>query len=262
MIGFVVSAPSCRVHVELSASRCRVRFQRRRMLKCQLKSNEEASDVSESSSKERMGNTLSAQERMAAVLGKDIQQARAEFEQRNQKNIETRAKDLFEGRIAAIIGFSVGVMIHIFLRTNPLSPITVLGELEKMSPPLEVALTNGKPTLVEFYAPWCVDCGLMADKMSQLHAEYSSSINFVLLNGDKPDNQEAVSRFRVEGIPHIAFVEPGGSVATTFVGMIPKEILHDDLDALMRKKPLPYYGINVFSDDLYDESSSDLPSDT
>jgi hypothetical protein len=43
-----------------------------------------------------------------------------------------------------------------------------------------------------------------------------------------------VRRFRVDGIPHIAFIDPKNEVKTALVGAVPKKILDQDVVALLQ----------------------------
>ncbi|CAM9926314.1 unnamed protein product, partial [Sphacelaria rigidula] len=55
-----------------------------------------------------------------------------------------------------------------------------------------------------------------------------------------------VDAFRVDGIPHLAMVNSKGDVETAIVGAVPKEVIVDDIKALLANKELPYKGFDMF----------------
>ena len=114
---------------------------------------------------------------------------------------------------------------------------------------LDVALNNGQPTLVEFYADWCTTCQTMAKDLGQLKSEYGNSVNFVMLNVDNTKWLPEVIRYRVDGIPHFVFIDNQGSTVAQAIGEQPLDFLEADLDALVANLPIPYtYSPGRFSD--------------
>lgn len=61
-------------------------------------------------------------------------------------------------------------------------------------------------------------------------------------------NVPFVRAFRVDAIPHVAFITPDAEVKTALVGAVPKKILEEDMQALAANKPLPYEGYDAFED--------------
>lgn len=118
-------------------------------------------------------------------------------------------------------------------RLNPADPVKLLRRMEAQSPPLESALKNGKPTVVEFYAPWCESCKLGARDMLKLERRYGGQINFVTLNGDDPRNARMVSLFGVDSIPHIALLTSERALRNTLVGAVPTPILEREIVKLI-----------------------------
>lgn len=53
---------------------------------------------------------------------------------------------------------------------------------------LQAALCNGKPTIVDFYAPWCESCREVAPAMRAIERRYAGSLNVVTLDGTDPKN--------------------------------------------------------------------------
>lgn len=71
---------------------------------------------------------------------------------KSELNTGTRIRNFLVAIVA--IALSVTLVLGLKSQSNTVS-LTQLGE---ESTPFEVALTNGKPSLVEFYANWCTVC--------------------------------------------------------------------------------------------------------
>ncbi len=108
------------------------------------------------------------------------------------------------------------------------------------SVPIEIALSNGKPTLTEFYADWCSSCQAMAKDLAIVKNKYGQSVNFVMLNVDNNKWLPEVLRYRVDGIPHFVFLNPTGTAIAQTIGEQPLAIMEANLDALIADSPLPY----------------------
>nr|KJB30779.1 hypothetical protein B456_005G159300 [Gossypium raimondii] len=84
------------------------------------------------------------------------------------------------------------------------------------------ALSNGKSTVVEFYADWCEVCRELAPNIYKVEQQYRDRVNFVMLN------------FGVEGIPHFAFLDKNGNEEGNVAGKLPRKYLQENVDALAR----------------------------
>jgi thioredoxin-like negative regulator of GroEL len=82
----------------------------------------------------------------------------------------------------------------------------------------EIALTNNKPTFLEFYAEWCEVCKEMAPQVSDLKDEYEKDINFVFLNVDNQKWSNYIEKFAVNGIPQVNLFDKEGNLISTFIG--------------------------------------------
>lgn len=118
--------------------------------------------------------------------------------------------------------------------------------------PIEVALTNGKPTLTEFYANWCSSCQAMAPELAQLKQKYADSVNFVMLNVDNNKWLPEILRYRVDGIPHFVFINHEGEAIAQTIGEQPPSVMEANLDALIDHQTLPYAYSTGQTSDLKD----------
>src|SRR5919199_1373138 len=97
---------------------------------------------------------------------------------------------------------------------TPSSPIGLISlrKMAQQSVPYESALSNGKPTLVEFYADWCTSCQSLAPTISKFHQQYGSQVNFVMLNVDDPQWHQQMQQYQVMGVPQFFFMRSDRTV--------------------------------------------------
>jgi len=137
--------------------------------------------------------------------------------------------------IAAII---LSIAVFLGVRTDATS--TSLPQLAETSIPVDLALRNGKPTLIEFYANWCTSCQAMAPELNEIKQQYAEQLNFVMLNVDNSKWLPELLKYRVDGIPHFVYLNQKAETIAQTIGEIPRNILEENLDALIAENPLPY----------------------
>merc|ERR1712232_333448 len=106
--------------------------------------------------------------------------------------------------------------------------------MQDNSAPLSVIGHNGKPTVVDFWAPWCDNCKSWAPTLQSVEQDYADKVNFVMVNGDEGKNWPLITRFGVDAIPHLALVSADGDVETALIGPVPKSVLSADLEVLLK----------------------------
>lgn len=163
--------------------------------------------------------------------------------------------------LIAIVAIVLGVTLLLGVRSQ--TTTTSLAELDQKSTPLEVAITNEKPSLVEFYANWCTVCQKMAPDIAQLKQDYSNQINFVMLNVDNTKWLPEMVKYQVDGIPHFVYLDKTGGTIAQAIGDQPRQIMTGNLTALANASPLPYAQVNgqvsQFSTQVAPVSSQDDP---
>ncbi|MGD1861889.1 MAG: thioredoxin family protein [Leptolyngbyaceae cyanobacterium] len=143
-------------------------------------------------------------------------------------------------RNLVIVSLAVVLSVLVVMGVRTQTPAASLESLAAAAMPLEVALTNQKPSLMEFYANWCTSCQAMAGDMADLRATYGDRVNFVMLNVDNNKWLPEMLHYRVDGIPHFVYLDAQGEPLTSAIGEQPKAILASNLDALVEGESLPY----------------------
>jgi thiol-disulfide isomerase/thioredoxin len=157
-------------------------------------------------------------------------------------------------KLLAPAGIALGAALFVLSRTS--GGIASLEDLAQSSVPLDVALSNGRPSVVEFYADWCEVCKSLAKDSSVLKQRYGDRVNFVMLNVDNPKWAEEVAEYRVGGIPHWEYLDTEGNSKGFVVGNLPKEILDANAEALSSQAALPYVRKVFASSPLQDPQAS------
>jgi thioredoxin 1 len=86
-------------------------------------------------------------------------------------------------------------------------------------------LESDKPVLVDFWAPWCGPCRVVAPVLEELQAE-RDDLRIVKLNVD--ENQQTAAAFQVLSIPTMILFK-NGAVAKKVIGAYPKKRLESEL---------------------------------
>ena len=80
-------------------------------------------------------------------------------------------------------------------------------------------LAEGKPVVIDFWAPWCGPCKMVGPIIEELAAEYEGKV--AIGKCDVDDNNDAATEFGIRSIPTVLFFKDGQLVDKKF-GYSPK----------------------------------------
>jgi len=88
-------------------------------------------------------------------------------------------------------------------------------------------LSSQQPVLVDFWAPWCGPCKMIAPTIDTVATEYSGKVRVGKLNTD--DNPETATSYGISAIPTVLLFK-GGQIVDKFVGVVTKDKLSNSLN--------------------------------
>ena len=92
------------------------------------------------------------------------------------------------------------------------------------------ATTNEGVSFVDFWAPWCGPCRMIAPIIEELAADFDGKANICKVNTD--EEQDLAVKFGVRSIPTILFMK-NGEVVETITGSASKEAFADKINSLL-----------------------------
>jgi thioredoxin 1 len=109
----------------------------------------------------------------------------------------------------------------------------------KMSEPIhvndaafeKVVLKSTLPVVVDFWAPWCGPCRMVAPTLDKIAKENAGKLIVAKVNTD--ENAEWAMKYGVQGIPTMLFIA-NGKVMHRQVGALPEPALREVLDRFLQ----------------------------
>ena len=94
----------------------------------------------------------------------------------------------------------------------------------------KTVLQSSIPVIVDFWAPWCNPCKMVAPILDKLANEYAGKILVAKVNTD--ENPEWMMKYGIQGIPTMLFVA-NGKIVHRQVGALPERMLRDVVSQFM-----------------------------
>jgi thioredoxin 1 len=129
------------------------------------------------------------------------------------------------------MGWYIGLGVIVLLATYAIYNYQRLKNVKEISPSKKIrqlSNKNFKPVirsglvLVDFWAPWCAPCKIIAPTLNEIAEEYSDSVTIAKVNVDQ--NQTLSQKYNIRNIPTLILFDNGKELKR-ITGVKPKKTL-------------------------------------
>lgn len=93
-------------------------------------------------------------------------------------------------------------------------------------------LKSDVPVLVDFWAPWCMPCKMMAPILDELAVDMAGKVKITKVNTEETGNQDLAMEYQIQSIPNMKLFKDGKMIGE-FIGMRDKNTLKNDILSLL-----------------------------
>ena len=140
-----------------------------------------------------------------------------------------------------LVFISLFLGVSLFFFRGGFQANSMLDQLARNSLEPEMALSNGKPSVFEFYADWCEACKEMAPDMISVEKLNSNKVDLVLINVDNSKWIDLIDKYNVNGIPQLTFFDEKGEFRGSSLGVRKYSELNEIFLALINNYEIPSY---------------------
>jgi thioredoxin 1 len=94
----------------------------------------------------------------------------------------------------------------------------------------KTVLESSLPVVVDFWAPWCGPCKMVAPTLDKIATEYAGKLVVAKVNTD--EHSEWAIKYGVQGIPTMLLVYDG-KIVNRQVGALPEPMLREVIDQFL-----------------------------
>ncbi len=128
-------------------------------------------------------------------------------------------------------------LLFIFGCAKPQAPVVLssIDWIRDMGVAQEIAKTQDKPILIDFYTEWCGWCKRL-DKDTYSNKEVQESLEkFVCVKIDAEENKALAKEYKVNGFPSTVFLRSSGQLIEVVPGYLPPQKFLKLLDRMLSK---------------------------
>ena len=105
-----------------------------------------------------------------------------------------------------------------------------MGKYVELTPANFEEVTKEGVSMVDFWAPWCGPCRMIAPVIEELAADFEGKANICKVNTD--EEQDLAVKYGIRSIPTIIFMK-NGEVVDQLIGATSKQALTDKINSLL-----------------------------
>jgi thioredoxin 1 len=97
----------------------------------------------------------------------------------------------------------------------------------------QTVLKSELPVLVDFWAPWCRPCQMMAPILDQLAEAMDGKLKIAKVDTEKTENQLLAITYKIQSIPNMKLFK-NGKVIKEFIGLRPLDMIKEEVEEAIK----------------------------